>query len=131
MLTAMIVVSAMAVAFLALAVWGMILNDRLEHRVATLEGENDYFEGLNGQRESQLVKQSERFDDLVARNSKEMKEPLTHSFIRLPPWNKAVEVYGRTVNNRDILIARFDTPDPEYNRNLAQDLCEKLNEKPV
>ncbi len=25
----------------------------------------------------------------------------------------------------------FDTPDPEYNRILASDLCEKLNEKPV
>lgn len=85
----------------------------------------------NGNLVDELNAQRERFDDLVARNVKEMKEPLTHSFIRLPPWNKAVEVYGRTVNNRDILIARFDTPDPEYNSNLAEDLCEKLNEKPV
>ena len=42
-----------------------------------------------------------------------------------------MSVYATLQSGADQLIARFDTPDPEYNRILASDLREKLNEKPV
>ncbi|MCC8176391.1 MAG: hypothetical protein LIO91_08170 [Bacteroidales bacterium] len=93
-----------------------------ERNALSVRHENDKYSKF-------LHNQKCRFDDLVARNARNYTSPIRGA--KAVDTQGAWSVYATLQSGADQLIARFDTPDPEYNRILAEDLREKLNEKPV
>ncbi|MCC8175492.1 MAG: hypothetical protein LIO91_03565 [Bacteroidales bacterium] len=106
----------------------MFFRDQ-SHKITALEQSRDCLTEIAAQHAAQRDDIQKRFDDLVARDAKDLQSPIrvANAVEADGVWS----VHALLRSGATQLIARFDTPDAEYNRILAQDLCDKLNEKPV